>query len=172
MANETQAMPSITAPDPVLALWMLERMRDSEQFLGVLRAARSSGQRDVLDTPDYVALHRQRLGKLFKAEADDDTPLPPATAAKIAAVMKRDLLSSPEEFLEKALEAYLQLNPRGLDGIDVERRSVFEDARAEIEGRTTGEFEPGFVAGLASAARAEIARVSEQQVDRQAGLER
>ena len=32
--------------------------------------------------------------------------------------MKRDLLASPEEVLEKALDAYLELNPRGLDGID------------------------------------------------------
>lgn len=33
---------------------MLERMRASERFLGVIKAARVAGHRDVLDTHDYV----------------------------------------------------------------------------------------------------------------------
>ncbi len=151
---------------------MLERMRDSERFLGVLRAARSAGSRDALDTPDYVARHRRRLKKLFQSDTDEDTPLPPATAAKVAAIMNRDLLSSPEEVLEKALDAYLQINPRGLEDIDVERQSAFDAARDEIEGRTTGAFVTGFAAGLAAAAREELTRQAEPTIDRSKGQER
>lgn len=172
MPSDRNARPSESASDVELALWMLERMRDSERFLGIIRAQRRAGSRDVLDTPAYIAEHRSRLKKLFQSDADDEPPLPLATAAKVAAIMKRDLLSSPEEVLEKALDAYLQLNPRGLDGIDVVRQSVFDAARAEIEGRTVGEFVPGFAADLATAARGEIARLSEQQINRSQARER
>lgn len=172
MPNNTSPTASTGASEAELALWMLERMRSSERFLGVLKAARSAGQRDVLDTPDYVERHRARLKKLFQSSASDDTPLPPATAAKVAAIMKRDLLSSPEEVLDKALEAYLELNPRGLDGIDAERISVFDAARDEIEGRTSGEFRPGFVSELAAAAREEQARQADNTMDRSQGYER
>lgn len=158
--------------DKELALWMLDRIRDSERFLSIIRAARNSGTRDVLDTPEYIATHRGRLKKLFQSDSGDDTPFPPATAAKVAAIMKRDLLSSPEEFLEKALDAYLLLHPRGLEDIAVERQSAFDAARDAIEDRTSGEFKPGFVARLAAAAREELSRQSERTLDRSQGHER
>lgn len=172
MQNNSSSAPSAKASDTELALWMLERSRDSERFLGVLRAARITGRRDILDTPDYVERHRTRLKKLFNSGSGDDTPLPPATAAKVAAIMKRDLLSSPEEFLEKALDAYLQLNPRGLEGIDGEQKSLFDAARDEIEGRTSGEFRPGFAAEIAAAAREELARQAAPTIERSNEQER
>lgn len=163
-------MPSADATETELALWMLDRMRGSERFLAVIKAARVAGRRDVLDAPDYVQHHRARLKKLFQSGDGDDTPLLPATAAKVAAIMKRDLLSSPEEVLEKALDAYLERGPRGIE--DAERRSAFDAARDEIEGRTTGEFKSGFTSELASAARAELARQADLSVDRSRGQER
>lgn len=172
MPNSAFPTPSMSSSDNELALWMLERMRASEQFLGVIKAARVAGHRDVLDTPDYLALHRERLKKLFQSAAGDDEDLPPASAAKVAAIMKRDLLSSPEEVLEKALDAYLELNPRSIDGLDIERRSLFALARDEIEGRTSGEFNAGFAGELAAAARAELTRQAEQSIDRSLGQER
>lgn len=171
MPNKSSPAPRLDANDTELALWMLERMRNSERFLDVIRAARVAGGRDVLDTPDYVELHRNRLRKLFKSGSGDDAPLSSATAARVAAVMKRDLLSSPEEFLEKALDAYLELNPRGLEGIDAERQAVFEQARDEIEGRTSGEFKPDFVSELASAAREELVQQADHSIGRSQGQE-
>lgn len=166
MENNSTPAPSAKACDTELALWMLERSRDSERFLGVLKAARITGQRDVLDTPDYVERHRARLKKLFSSGSGDDTPLPPATAAKVAAIIKRDMLSSPEEFLERALDAYLQLSPRGLEGLDSEQRSIFDAARDEIEGRTSGEFRLGFAAEIATAAREELVRQAAPTIER------
>lgn len=172
MPNNAFPAPSMSSSDKELALWMLERMRASERFLGVIKAARVAGHRDVLDTHDYVDLHRKRLKKLFQSAAGDDEDLPPATAAKVAAIMKRDLLSSPEEVLEKALDAYLELNPRGLEGVDVERQSLFDLARDEVEGRTSGEFKPGFTGELAAAARNELTQQAEQSMDRSPEQER
>lgn len=172
MQNRSSPTPRADANDMELALWMLERMRNSERFLAVIKAARIAGHRDVLDTPDYVELHLSRLKKLFQSGSGDDAPLPSATAAKVAAIMKRDLLSSPEEFLEKAWDAYLELNPRGLEGIDAERQTVFDQARDEIEGRTSGEFKPEFVSGLAAAARDELVRQADHSIDRSQGQER
>ncbi len=57
MPDNHTATPTVDASDQTLALWMLERMRDSERFLGVIKAARTSGQRDALDTPDYIERH-------------------------------------------------------------------------------------------------------------------
>lgn len=172
MASNLSPAPSPGANEAELALWMLERMRDSERFLAVIKAARVAGRRDVLDAFDYVDGHRVRLKKLFQSSSGDDAPLPPATAKKVAAIMKRDLLSSPEEVLEKALDAYLQLNPRGLDEIDAERQSAFDAARDEIEGRTSGEFRPGFASDLAATAREELARQADRSPDRSQEQER
>ncbi|MGL1622414.1 hypothetical protein ACSTG8_23420, partial [Vibrio parahaemolyticus] len=66
--------------DRELALWMLERVRDSEEFLGVIKAARTAGSRDVLDTPEYVARHRGRLKPLYQSD-DSDTEEAPAALA-------------------------------------------------------------------------------------------
>ena len=143
--------------DRELALWMLERMRDSEEFLGAIRAARTAGKRDILDMPDYVARHKGRLKPLFQSDTDDTEEAPAALASLIDEIVARDMLSGREELLEKALKAYLDSHPKGADGLPAEWQTTLEAARAEIEGRTTGGFEPGFVAGLADAARREIA---------------
>jgi hypothetical protein len=52
-------MPSDTPMDSdrELALWMLERIRDSEAFLAVLRQARRSGKRHVLDHDEDIPPH-------------------------------------------------------------------------------------------------------------------
>ncbi len=158
MPNSSSPLPHIDTPDRELALWMLERMRDSEEFLGVLQKARKAGTRDVLDTPDYVARHKARLSKLYKSDTEDDVEISATTVAKIEMLMARDMLSSPEEFIEKALAAYIEKHPRGAEGLTNDWKTTFDAARAEIEGRTSGAFEPGFTAGLAASAREELAR--------------
>ena len=144
-----------------LALWMLDRMADSDEFLGVLRKARAAGKRDILDTPDYIAKHKARLLKLHKSDSEEDTDITTAAAAWIDALVKRDLLSSREEFFDKAIAAYVErYGADHLPGADI---SMVEAARAEIEGRTNGVFEPGFTEGLATAAREEMARLNSAQ---------
>jgi hypothetical protein len=157
--------------DQELALWMLERMRDSEEFLGVIRAARTAGKRDVLDMPGYVARHQGRLKKLYQSDSDDTEETPAALAGLIDEIVARDLLSGREELLEKALMAYLDSHPRGAEGLPNEWQTTFDAARAEIEGKTHGAFEPGFVAGLAKAAREELVRQAsaERDLDRGRG---
>lgn len=164
MANNPSGM-----SDQELALWMLEKMRDSEVFLGVLNAARTAGAPDVLDTPEYVARHRDRLKKLYQGEADEDTAVSAGTAASVDELVKRDLLSSREELIEKALAAYLDQHPKGRDGLPQDWQSTFELARAEIEGRTKGAFHSGFVAELAQAARTEMQRQAEAGKSRDRG---
>ena len=80
MANNHTTMPTADASDQALALWMLERMRDSDRFLGVIKAARAAGQRDVLDTPDYTAHHQDRLKKLYQSDSEEEEPIPSSTA--------------------------------------------------------------------------------------------
>ena len=160
MASDPRPLPRKDMPDRELALWMLERMRDSEAFLGVLQKARKAGTRDGLDTPDYVARHKARLAKLYKSDTEDDVSVSTTTIAKIEALMKRDMLSSPEEFIEKALAVYIEKHPRGAEGITADWQTTFDAARAEIEGKTSGAFEPGFTASLAASAREEMARQS------------
>ena len=149
--------------EPELALWMLERMRDSKEFLGVIQAARLSGRADILDAPEYVAHHKSRLKKLYQGDDEEIIDAPPVLAAKIEAIMRRDMISSVEELFEKALAAYLVRHPDKSVGLPEDWQTTFDLARAEIEGRTSGAFEPGFVAGLAASAREEL--------DRQAAVE-
>lgn len=143
-----------------LALWMLGRMADSDEFLGVLRKARAAGKRDILDTPDYIARHKARLAKLHKADSEEDADITTAAAAAIDAIIERDLLSSREEFIDKAIAAYVE--KYGADGLGDADRSLVEAARDEIEGHTQGAFEAGFVDRLADAAREEMARLNER----------
>lgn len=149
--------------DRELALWMLEQMRESTAFLAMLRAARRKGRRDILDTREDFDPHTKRLAALF--DGDEDVVVgdaPPRLGGVIEEVMARDLLSGREEFLEKALAAYLEQHPLGTQGLPVEWQTTIEAARDEIEGRTEGAFEAGFIGKLAAAAREEIARSSER----------
>lgn len=155
--------------DKELALWMLDKMRDSEKFLGVLKAARAAGEPDVLDTPDYVARHKGRLAKLYQSDGEETTDMPASTAAAIDQLVDRDLLSSREELIEKALAAYLDRHPKGRKGLPADWQSTFDLARDEIEGRTKGAFHKGFVAELAAAARTELDRQAEAAKAREHG---
>lgn len=157
MANDSN-----TKSDRELALWMLDRMADSDEFLGVLRKARVAGKPHILDTPDYIARHKARLLKLHKADSDEDTDITTAAAAWIDALIERDLLSSREEFIDKAIAAYVE--KYGADRLPGADKSVLDAARDEIEGRTSGAFEAGFTASLAAQARSEL--------DRQAAAEK
>jgi hypothetical protein len=151
-------------PDPAkmsekeLALWMLNKIRDSERFLDVIRSARKMGTPDILDTPDYVARHKARLAKLYKDGEEDPVEAPQGVAAQVEGLKNRDLLSSREELIEKALAAYLAQHPRGAENLPKQWASTFELAQAEIEGRVTGAFQKGFVAELAQAGRDEMAK--------------
>ncbi len=158
MQNKASTPPKADATEVELALWMLERMRDSEGFLGTIRAARSAGDTDILDTPEYVALHTKRIAPLYRGETDAVIEAPESVVAMLEKLGKRDLLSGNEELFEKAIAAYIAKHPKGGEGLPVDWSSPFDAARAEIEGVTNGAFKPGFTAELATAARAEIAR--------------
>ena len=150
-----------------LALWMLDRMRDSDEFLGVLRAARSAGAPHILDTPEIAAGHTSRLAPLYQG----DTEVALETSVSVAAIMERvkarDLLSCDEELLEKALAAFLAKNPKIGEGMPSDWPATFDLAKDEIEGRTSGAFKSGFVAELAAAARVELARSASAEASRQ-----
>jgi hypothetical protein len=80
----------------------------------------------------------------------------------MSGVIERDLLSSRAELLEKALRAYLDSHPQDSAGLRSGRQTTIEAARDEIEGKTSGAFEPGFVGRLAEAARQDRAREAER----------
>jgi hypothetical protein len=150
-----------------LALWMLDQMQDSDRFLGILRRARASGKRHQLDKPEIRALHLPTLRKLHQCDDEETVEVPVTLAAKIAALVERDLLSGPEELIEKALVVYIERT--GSRELPDYKQPTLDLARAEIEGRTTGMFHAGFVAGLASIAREEMARNAERDRERDAG---
>jgi hypothetical protein len=157
-------------PDRALALWMLDRMADSEEFLAVIQAARVTGKTDVLDTPDYVATHKARLKKLYTGSDDDEpTEVPAALVGAIEAIIERDMISGVEEFLEKVIAAYVEKHPLHTQGLPQQWRSTFEAARTEIEGKTSGMFAPDFTARLAASARQEIDRQQTAERERAAG---
>ncbi len=149
-----------------LALWILNKMRDSEQFLDVIRSARKTGEPDILDTPDYVARHKQRLAKLYQDSDEEPVETSTGAAAVAAHIEERDLLSCREELIEKALAAYLGQHERGAEGLPKDWQTTFALAEAEIEGRTSGAFREGFVKGLADMARQEMAKEAEKSRDK------
>lgn len=157
MTNNPMASDGIS--DRQLALWMLSRMQESAGFIDVLRKARAKGKRHALDQAQYRALHLSRVRKLHTGDDDEVVEVPPALAAKMEALIERDLLSGPEELLEKAIEAYVERT--GQRALPLERAATFAMARDEIEGKTSGVFHKGFVADLAGSAREEMARDAE-----------
>ena len=153
-----------------LALWMLDKTRDSAALLDVFRRARVRGVSHVLDKPDIVYDHTARLKRLHQGDEEEEVEVPISLAAKMAALVERDLLSGPEELIEKALAAYIErTNDRGLPK---DWQPAIEMARAEIEGRTSGVFHAGFIAELAGAAREEMAREAEAERVRDQGRDR
>jgi hypothetical protein len=169
MPNKIEEIPDRDMPDGVLALWMLGRMRDSEEFIGVIQAARRTGKRDVLDDPEYVSFHNGRRKKLYQSDDDDIVDLPASVVAKIKAIMDRDVISSVEEFIEKAIGAYIAQHPLKSAGLPMDWESTFDLAQSEIEGHITGAFHPGFVAGLAASARDALDRQSAHGQERSNG---
>lgn len=167
MANEPNGR-----SDQELALWMLERMKDSADFLGTLRAARVKGKRDILDEPQYVDRHKGRLKKLYQGDDEETVDAPVSLAGTLDQIAARDLLSSREELIEKAIAAYLDTHPKGAEGLPSGWQTTFDLARAEIEGKSQGAFKPGFVAELAASARKEMAREAEAARARDQGRER
>lgn len=160
------------AGDKELALWMLDRIADSGEFLAVIRNARVKGRRDVLDTPDYVEKHKARRRKLFEGDDEETVTVPVELAAEIEALIGRDLLSGKEELIEKALTAFIVRHPERAAGAEAQWLPTVEAARAEVEGRTKGQFRKGLVKDLAAAARAELARQAEEQARDNAGKDR
>lgn len=156
MANEL-------SEEQQLALWMVSRMRDSEEFLGVIRAKRVAGERDVLDTPDYVKKHGERLKPLYQSEPHESLEMDAGTLAMMEAVSQRDVLSCHEELIEKALAAYVKLHPKGEEDLPPGWRSTAALAEAHIKGEVKGAFSDGFTAELAGMARAEKARIAEAE---------
>jgi hypothetical protein len=171
MTNNSSGRPKADASDKELALWMLERMRASEGFLGVIRDARSAGGTDILDTPDYVARHKARLAPLYQGADVESFEASDTVVTLLEKLGARDLASCNEELLEKALAAYIAKHPKGGEGLPSDWPSTFDAARAEIEGRTKGVFKQGFTAELAASARAEMARQAGADKSRGSGRE-
>ena len=159
------------ASDKELALWMLDRMRDSDEFLGVIRAARSAGEPHILDTPDIAAQHTSRLAPLYQGDTEVALEASDALVAAMEKTKARNLLSCDEELLEKALAAFLAAHPKNGEGAPSDWPATFDLAKDEIEGRTNGAFKAGFVAELASAARVELARSASVGQSRLSGRE-
>ena len=155
--------------DKELALWMLDRMRDSDEFLGVIRAARSAGEPHILDTPEIAAQHTSRLAPLYQGDTEVALEASDAVLAAMEKVKARNLLSCDEELLEKALAAFLASHPKIGEGVPSDWPATFDLAKDEIEGRTSGAFKVGFVAELATAARVELARSASAEASRQSG---
>ena len=144
--------------DKELALWMLDRMRDSDAFLDVIRAARSAGEPHILDTSEITAMHTAALALLYQGDTEVTLDASETVAAAMEKVKARNLLSCDEELLEKALAAFLAENPKIGEGVPSDWPATFDLAKDEIEGRTSGAFKAGFVSELAAAARVELAR--------------
>ena len=156
--------------DRELALWMLERMRESDKFLEVIRAARSAGVPHLLDKADTTSMHTGALALLYQGDTDVALDTSSPVAAAMDKAKARYLLSCDEELLEKALAAFLAAHPKIAEGVPSDWPATFNQAKDEIEGRTSGVFKTGFVAELAAAARLELARSA--GVDKSRGAER
>lgn len=169
MPNKIDDTPDRNMADGALAAWMLGQMRNSEDCIAVIQAARRTGKRDALDEPDYVAFHNNRRRKLYQGDDDDIVDLPASVVAKIKAIMDRDAISSIEEFIEKAIGAYLVQHPLKSAGLPMDWLTTFAQAEAEIDGHASGAFGPGFVAGLAASAREAIDQMAVQEQERNAG---
>lgn len=157
MASKDE-LPGADASERELALWMLDRMADSERFLADIRAARVGQAPDVMDTPEFVGKHKARLAPLYQGGTAEQVELSDEVVAMMAILAERDVRAGREDVIEKALLAYLEENPKGGEGLPKFEPSTVELARAEVEGRVQGAFREGFVAELAGAARVEIAR--------------
>lgn len=148
---------------------MASKLANSQASLTIIRDARRAGKKDVLDDPAYVAKHRRRLKALYEGDAEAPVTLPIPIAKVIEAIIARDLLSSPEELLEKALAAYLDRHPRGREGMPLDWQTTTDAVRAEIEFGASGRFDAGFIGRLAEAEREEV---REQGLEKARGLER
>jgi len=169
MANDPTGLPKADAGEKELALWMLERIHDSEKFMGLIRDARVAGRADVLDTPNYVALHTKRIAPLYQGAHEEQIETSVELAGLIDKLAERDLLSGREDLIEKALAAYLKAHPKGDAGLPKNWQSTVDLARAEIEGKSSGAFKPGFATELATAARSELARRAAKEKGRGVG---
>lgn len=138
--------------DKELALWMLDRIDASEKLLAARRSGSPAEQPDDRNS----AFDRRVLETLYRGPDAEDQRLPAALVGIMDAIGNRDLLAGREEVIEKALAAYISRHPNGNDGLPTAWQTTIAAARAEVEGRTTGNFAPNFVATLAKAARDEM----------------
>lgn len=166
MASDPTAVPRKDASDKELALWMLERMRHSERFLDDIRDARSAGETDMLDRPEYIAQHRGRLAQLYRGGSERVVEITEEAADQLKQIAAQKLLSCDEEVIEKALASFLAANPKIAATVPADWPTTFDAAKAEVEGRTKGRFRPGFTSELAAAARSELDRRAEASKSR------
>jgi hypothetical protein len=116
-----------------------------------------------------VALHTKRMAPLHQGAREELIETPFEVAGLIDKLAERALLSGREDLIAKALAAYLKAHPKDDAGLPKNWQSTVDLARAEIEGKTSGAFEPGFVIDLATAARSELARRAAQEKGRSVG---
>lgn len=171
MASDPTAVPRKDASDKELALWMLERMRHSETFLDDIRAARSAGDTDMLDRPEYIAQHGRRLAGLYQGGDEKRVEMSEEAAAQLKQIAAQGLLSCDEHVLEKALASFLAANPKIAATVPGDWPTTIDAAKAEVEGRTKGRFRRGFTADLAAAARSELERRAQAERSRDDGRE-
>lgn len=171
MASDSTSIPRKDASDKELALWMLERMRHSETFLDDVRTARSAGDTDMLDRPEYIALHSARLAGLYQGGDANTVEMSEETAERLKGIAAQVLLSCDEHVLEKALASFLAANPKIAATVPSDWPTTIDAAKAEVEGRTKGRFRAGFTADLAAAARSELDRRAQAERTRGHGRE-
>lgn len=171
MASDPTQMPHKGASDKELALWLLERMRHSESFLEDIRTARSAGDTDILDRPEYIAQHRMRLAHLYQGGDEKLVEISEDTADRLQLIATQGLLSCDEQVLEKALASFLAANPKIAATVPADWPTTLDAAKAEVEGRTKGRFRASFTADLATAARSELDRRAEAERARDHGRE-
>ncbi len=149
-----------TSSNRAMALWLLDRMDESAQFLGQLRAARHAGVSDMFDRPELITRHQKVLRKLTEDDSDEEpVDLPAALVAKLRALADRDLLSGPGQVIEAALALYIAKRPDLARELPPFAPMTPAAARAAIEAPGGSELE----AYLAEAARDELAREREGQ---------
>lgn len=130
-----------------LALAALDRIGESERELSDIRARAARGEgRPGLEAPP----HLDRVQALYQSETVEMVELPATMVAMMDQLAARDLLSCREEFIEKALAAYIAEHPRGTEDLPKDWQTTVASARDEVEGRTQGAFGPGFTAALAA----------------------
>lgn len=114
---------------------------------------RSTGRRRADRQPCRRLPPLPAVEKLYQSPVRETVEVPVELAGLIEAAADKDILSGREELPEKALAAYIE--QRGRDGLPKDWQTILASARNEVEGRSSGDYEPDFLKQVADAGRRE-----------------